>query len=49
MSKTIDSLKKGRTYYFRVRAYVNYTHSVTRVTTKTWSQYSDVKSVKISK
>lgn len=48
-SKAISGLTKGKTYYFRVRAYVNYTHSVTKVTTKTWSQYSNVVNVKISK
>ena len=49
LTKTISGLTKGKTYYFRVRAYVNYTHSVTKKTTKTLSQYSDVKSVKITK
>ena len=49
LTKTISGLSKGKTYYFRVRAYVNYTHSVTKKTTKTWSQYSDVKSIKITK
>lgn len=44
---TIGGLSEGATYYFRVRAYVNYTHSKTGVTTKTWSQYSNVKSVAI--
>lgn len=44
---TIGGLSEGATYYFRVRAYVNYTHSKTGVTTKTWSQYSNVKSVTI--
>ncbi len=45
----ISGLTKGQTYYFRIRCYVNYTHSVTKKTTKTWSQYSDVISVKITK
>ena len=49
LSKVISGLSKGQTYYFRVRAYVNYTHSVTKVTTKTWSQYSNVASIKITK
>ena len=49
LTKTISGLTKGKTYYFRVRAYVNYTHSVTKKTTKTWSQYSNVISVKITK
>lgn len=44
LSITVTGLIKGREYCFRVRAYVNYTHSVTKVTTKTWSQYSGVKS-----
>ena len=49
LSKTIAGLAKGKSYYFRIRCYVNYTHSVTKKTTKTWSQYSDVFHVKISK
>ena len=48
LSRTITGLKKGTTYYFRIRAYVNYTHSVTKVITRTWSQYSGVESVKIN-
>ncbi len=48
LSKTVSGLVKGVTYYFRIRCYVNYTHSVTGVTTKTWSQYSDVVSVKVA-
>ena len=46
LTRTITGLTKGQTYYFRVRGYVNYTHSVTGKTTKTWSQYSDVVHVK---
>ena len=46
LSKTITCLSKTTTYYFRVRCYVNYTHSVTGKQTKTWSQYSDVLSIK---
>ena len=42
LSRTIGGLKKGQKYWFRVRAYVNYTHSVTKKVTKTWSQYSGV-------
>ena len=45
----ISGFTKGQTYYFRIRCYVNYTHSVTKKTTKTWSQYSDVISAKITK
>ena len=48
LTRTLTGLKKGNTYYFRIRAYVNYTHSVTKVTTKTWSQYSGVESVIIT-
>ena len=49
LSTSVTGLAKGTTCYFRVRAYVNYTHSVTGKTTKTWSQYSDVAQVKITK
>ena len=42
---TLRGLKSGGKYYFRVRCYVNYTHSVTGKTTKTWSQYSTVVSL----
>ena len=49
LSRTITGLKKGKTYYFRIRCYVNYTNSKTGKTTKTWSQYSNVVSVKITK
>ena len=49
LSTTVTGLTKGNTYYFRIRAYVNYTHSVTGKTTKTWSQYSDVVQVKITR
>ena len=45
LSKTIAGLTGGQKYYFRIRCYVNYTHSVTGKTTKTWSQYSDVVNV----
>lgn len=45
VNKTITGLPRGHMWYFRVRCYVNYTHSVTGKTTKTWSQYSDVVSV----
>ncbi len=47
LSKLVSGLGKGKTYYFRVRAYVYYRHSVTGITTKTWSQYSNVVSAKI--
>ena len=43
----ISNLSGNTTYYFRVRAYAKYTHSVTKVVTKTWSQYSNVQSVKV--
>ncbi len=49
LSKTISGLTKGKTYYFRVRCYVNYTNSKTGKTTKTWSQYSNVMKLKITK
>ena len=45
--KVIKGLSKGKTYYFRIRCYVNYTHSITGQLTKTWSQYSNVKGVRI--
>ena len=48
-TKTITGLTKGKTYYFRVRAYTYYTHSGTGVTTQTWSQHSKIVSVTISK
>ncbi len=47
LSRTIKGLAKG-TWYFRIRCYVDYTHSVTHVTTRTWSQYSEVAAVKIN-
>ena len=49
LSRTISGLTKGKTYYFRIRCYVNYTNSKTGKTTKTWSQYSNVKNIKITK
>ena len=49
LSTTATAPKLGQTYYFRIRAYVLYTHSVTGQQTRTWSQYSDVVSVKVSK
>ena len=45
--KTITDLTAGDTYFFRIRCYVNYTHSVTGKQTKTWSQYSDLVQVQI--
>lgn len=45
LSKSLSGLSKSTAYYFRIRGYVNYTHSVTKKTTKTWSQYSDVISI----
>ena len=47
LSKTITDLAAGETYFFRIRCYVNYIHSVTGKKTKTWSQYSDVVKVLI--
>ena len=47
LNKTLTGLERGAAYYFRIRCYVNYTHSITEVTTRTWSQYSKVVSVKI--
>lgn len=44
---SISGLTGGSVYYFRVRAYVNYTHSVTKKTTQTWSQFSNVVAVKV--
>ena len=49
LSRTITGLTKGKTYYFRIRCYVNYTNSKTGKTTKTWSQYSKVVSLRITK
>ncbi len=49
LSKVISGFTKGKTYYFRVRCYVEYEHSITHQKTKTWSPYSNVVSVKISK
>ena len=49
LSKTITGLTRGKTFYFRIRCYVNYTNSKTGKTTKTWSQYSNVVSVKSTK
>lgn len=50
LNKTITGLATdGRYYCFRVRGYVNYTHSVTGKTTKTWSQYSDVVSLPVQR
>lgn len=48
LSNTVTGLLRDQTYWFRIRGYVNYTHSVTGKSTKTWSQYSDVVSAKIS-
>ena len=48
LSKTLTGLTAGKTYYFRNRCFVNYTHSLTGKTTKTWSQYSTVAKVGVS-
>ncbi len=45
LTATIKNLAANKRYYFRVRCYVNYEHSVTHQKTKTWSQYSNVMSV----
>ena len=47
LAKTITDLTPGNTYFFRIRCYVNYTHSVTGKQTKTWSQYSDLVNILI--
>ena len=47
LSKKVTGLKSGKTYYFRVRAYSYYINTATGKRTKTWSQYSNVRSVKI--
>ena len=49
LKQTISNLEKGKTYWFRVRAYVDYTHSVTKVHTRTWSQYCNPVSVTINR
>lgn len=47
-SATVSGLKTGKTYYFRVRSYVEYTNSVNGAYTKTWSQYSNPKSLNVN-
>ena len=49
LSSTISDLKYGNTYYFRVRAYSIYTNSSTHVQTRSWSQYSSIVSVRMTK
>lgn len=49
LSRTVTGLIVGQTYYFRVRCYVDYTHSVTKKTTRTWSQYSNNAALKMEK
>ena len=46
LSRTVTGLTTGQTYYFRVRCYVDYTHSATKKSTRTWSQYSNVANMK---
>lgn len=48
LTAAIKGLKNGKKYWIRVRCYVKYTHSVTGVTTSTWSQYSNVVSIKLA-
>ena len=48
LSAAIGSLKSGKKYWIRVRCYVNYTHSVTGTLTKTWSQYSNIVTIKLA-
>ena len=47
LSAAVKNLENGKQYWFRVRCYVNYTHSVTGALTKTWSQYSNVVNLKL--
>ncbi len=47
LKESLSGLTIGKTYHIRIRSFVNYTHSVTGKTTKTWSQFSDVVRVKI--
>ena len=49
LSTSLGNLKKGKTYWIRIRCYVTYTHSVTKRQTKTWSQFSNIVNVKVNK
>ena len=49
LSAEISNLSQGRTYWIRMRCYVNYTNSVTGKQTKTWSQFSNTVKVTIKK
>lgn len=47
---TVKKLKKGKTYYFRIRSYVEYYNDNTRKSySKKYSSWSNVKKVKIKK
>ena len=47
LTKTLTGLKSGKTYFFRLRAYVYYTHSVTGKTTRTYSQYCAARAITV--
>ncbi len=49
LTKTISGMSIGKTYWIRVRCYVNYEHSITHKQTKTWSEFSNVVSLRINK
>jgi len=48
LSKAVSGLEKGKTYYFRVRAYADYTNGNSKKHTRTWTQYSDIAKVKVT-
>ena len=49
LNKTIKKLSKGKTYYFRIRSYVDCKSSKTGKKTRVWSQYSPRVKVKVKK